>query len=528
MEMRRRIASCLSHIGLLLKHNKSQPSFAIDNAHEISHQYSDKYLLAEYLVNTSIAQVLNDAMLWTRFKEHLPTILSWSCDRSVSLRFHCKHTCVFVKEVEREVEDDTKYETEWKGNSTVSSIYSGKVTSKVIKTVREFIYKFQVSYQLIAFSGVGEDPSQCLVVESHDAEQEIIATTKAFPYPEHKIFQFDVDVSWLLRSLHPRTAHAHTHDDVYEPQFHIDRSLPDCWTPCHNADMNKAGRFFTDLLTWTTQVKTHLLQSLFPVQRHDKNARPDLEGISIDGLIQPVLPLLYQESYPTDTASSGSIDAGDISSAPSSSKEVLIHYRALAQQDNGALLPASLVNRMLAEHHRALSAKCDAMRTLYPSGPAIVSAEGAILLLVLKDLAEVLMNVSGGIVYIEQMIRTQLVAAIGKEVTAADFAKYMDFHNRKLFKAHRQPRPFSFAVRRSVHHSPEGLVRIESAGDPITTISSCSIPADEVDPADIAQTYMHLALNASTNIRFGGDRHIHGWLGHRFSLEPLPELKLVA
>jgi len=148
MEMRRRIASCLSHIGLLLKHNKSQPSFAIDNAHEISHQYSDKYLLAEYLVNTSIAQVLNDAMLWTRFKEHLPTILSWSCDRSVSLRFHCKHTCVFVKEVEREVEDDTKYETEWKGNSTVSSIYSGKVTSKVIKTVREFIYKFQVSYQL--------------------------------------------------------------------------------------------------------------------------------------------------------------------------------------------------------------------------------------------------------------------------------------------------------------------------------------------------------------------------------------------
>ena len=39
---------------------------------------------------------------------------------------------------------------------------------------------------------------------------------------------------------------------------------------------------------------------------------------------------------------------------------------------------------------------------------------------------------------------------------------------------------------------------------------------------------MHLALNASTTIRFGGDRHIHGWLGHRFSMEPLPDLKLVA
>jgi hypothetical protein len=116
MEMRRRIASCLSHIGLLLKHNKSQPSFAIDNAHEISHQYSDKYLLAEYLVNTSIAQVLNDAMLWTRFKDHLPTIL-------IPLQAH------FVKEVDRKVEDVTKHETEWKGSSSLfGSIYSGKVT----------------------------------------------------------------------------------------------------------------------------------------------------------------------------------------------------------------------------------------------------------------------------------------------------------------------------------------------------------------------------------------------------------------
>lgn len=42
----------------------------------------------------------------------------------------------------------------------------------------------------------------------------------------------------------------------------------------------------------------------------------------------------------------------------------------------------------------------------------------------------------------------QLVNALGKEVTAADFADYQRFHNRKLFKQQYQMRSFAYAIRR--------------------------------------------------------------------------------
>lgn len=39
---------------------------------------------------------------------------------------------------------------------------------------------------------------------------------------------------------------------------------------------------------------------------------------------------------------------------------------------------------------------------------------------------------------------------------------------------------------------------------------------------------MQFALNASTNVTFGGDRHLHTWLSHSFSGQQLPKLTLVA
>ena len=42
----------------------------------------------------------------------------------------------------------------------------------------------------------------------------------------------------------------------------------------------------------------------------------------------------------------------------------------------------------------------------------------------------------------------------------------MDF--RRIFKPKYVPTPLSFAVRRSEHHSPEGLVTLEENGTPAT------------------------------------------------------------
>ena len=44
--------------------------------------------------------------------------------------------------------------------------------------------------------------------------------------------------------------------------------------------------------------------------------------------------------------------------------------------------------------------------------------------------------------YIGSLLWHQLIAAIGKEVTPADFSEYMAFHNRKLFMKLSRPLPF--------------------------------------------------------------------------------------
>ena len=39
---------------------------------------------------------------------------------------------------------------------------------------------------------------------------------------------------------------------------------------------------------------------------------------------------------------------------------------------------------------------------------------------------------------------------------------------------------------------------------------------------------MEFALNATSTVKFGGERHLHGWMAHRFSGEAMPSLRLVA
>ena len=63
--------------------------------------------------------------------------------------------------------------------------------------------------------------------------------------------------------------------------------------------------------------------------------------------------------------------------------------------------------------------------------------------------------------YIEALIEKQLVAAVGKTLTAKDFGAYMNFHNRKLFAPQYAPSPFVYAVRRP-DHCPEGVLSIEA------------------------------------------------------------------
>lgn len=62
------------------------------------------------------------------------------------------------------------------------------------------------------------------------------------------------------------------------------------------------------------------------------------------------------------------------------------------------------------------------------------------LMLGLGNIKQMALAYSDGIGYIEQMVRDQLIAAIGKEVRSSDLQSFMDHHHKRLFGAEYSPR----------------------------------------------------------------------------------------
>ena len=183
-----------------------------------------------------------------------------------------------------------------------------------------------------------------------------------------------------------------------------------------------------------------------------------------------------------------------------------------------------------------MGAKWAELRQAFPAaegalGAALISAEEAVLCGAAQHLGEVCAQYAQGVAHLEAMLRRQLVAALGKEVTPADFDKYMVYHDQRRYRPEVAPEPFCFAVRRRDHH-PEGVVSLEATpgerrafmGDfmgmpeggemaqPIHTI--CRRVAD---PAP-----MSFKINAATRVQFTG-AHPHPNSRPRPSLDPKPD-----
>src|SRR2546421_566387 len=75
---------------------------------DLHHQYIDKYGLAEYLTNTSIAATLNALELMGLSEKTLKQIKEWSKQRSVTLVLKSEERCSFNRETTRKVESATQ------------------------------------------------------------------------------------------------------------------------------------------------------------------------------------------------------------------------------------------------------------------------------------------------------------------------------------------------------------------------------------------------------------------------------------
>ena len=465
----------LEKVKLILKANRT-----LAKVDDVDHKYEDKYLLATALVNSANCATVAALNQLGINELQLKQIVEWSKERDVSLRFEGTESCEFSKEVKRQVEDPRSSET------TIKGAFGMSITNKSYTTITEYIYKFTAQYKLIAFRGVGERDSDVIVLKARTASQELVLRSKECPYPAvRQVPNIDVNISWLLR--HP------------SPTFTVDRSDVNCCTPFRNKDVSEAMRFYSVFYDWAYEVDRYLSDSLLQVEyRHEVpvgTVHVDRDVLDADDLFIPVFPL-FEERTEEEPVTSTALTTV---SSPT------------------ANLDDQTVTAILGEGERALEAKLAKVEKAYPD-PAkgfISHAEGK-LLLTTRYIGRIAVTLQHSLEYIEHLLHQQLVKAIGKELQPADMSEYMKFHNRRLFSAQYQPVPFSYSVRRTATHSPEGILRIEetvptSGGvlyEPIPTITNHQVESESAP--------MQFQLSASTKVTIGGDRYVHGVLLHQF------------
>ncbi|CAK0836099.1 unnamed protein product [Prorocentrum cordatum] len=501
------LGNALDRVRLVLDAAK-RPCFAAD----VHHQYSDKYLLAEFMTRAATASQVNCLATLGLDAEKLSHLRAWAASQAVSLEFTAEERCSFAHEERREVESPTKIVDEV---SVMGSVRSA-LTSKVVTTVTEYFWTVSVSYSLVAVRGAGAAADDRLQLFARAGSEELKTTSKSIPRPElHTHPQLSVNVSWLMLHLSASAT----------PCFSIDRAHVKCHTPRRNTDVADALDHFSRVAAWARKVAAYL-QRLFEIPL-DK-ASWDIGAIGRDQPLIPVLPLLEERHGAEDGAAAADASAGP---APAASAGIVATVGPAAEGlSDSALLGLSDMNLLLEEEARALRQRSAALAEAFPSadGGRFATAAEARLAATLTHCASVCSQLAAAMDYIESMLRSQLVAAIGKEVTPAAFADYMRFHNRRLFAAPYAPSPFCFAVRRSEGHSPEGTVSIEQEPRDPGAESGIAEPIVTMVARSERSHPMQFPISASANVTFKGDRYLHAWLSHQFTGHASAELALVS
>ncbi len=268
--------------------------------------------------------------------------------------------------------------------------------------------------------------------------------------------------------------------------FAINRSQRACRTPRRNPDVEMVLAFCRDVAKWADAVSRFFVDDLFAAQDHSL----DFAQLDSGSVFNPVLPLLNPAPFFGAASKEAVADGGSV------------------------LLSAEDVHAFLAEQQRTLAEKVMMLSASFPEASVkVITVVEAVVVATVRHLQDVVTGYFQGVAYLEEMLRKQLVAAVGKAVQPLDFTSYSLYHNRKLFLPAYQPRPFSYAVRQPDHY-PEGVLAIEA--EPADR-SSTSQPIHTMVCRSDGHSSLTFALSASANVTVRGEVLVHGYLQHCFS-----------
>ena len=494
---RRLVDESITKVQQILQNTK-HPQYAS----EVNHSYEDKYHLSEFLTRVAIAAHLNCLFMYGLDGSSLSKLIEWASihQKSVTVRLKAEEKCTFLREEEKQYDSESKLVS----NVTFGGSMVATLTGKVVTTVKEYYWNVDFSYELIAFYGAEDQITDRVVLKSRKSTQQIKTTTKVNPRKEIQIYSpRDMNITWLLQ---------HVERDNFAINFGIERGDKKCRTPRRNQNIEDAIHYFDQVKKWSEEIIYFFKSIYFPIAIEHSY---DLSCTEPKGIFIPIVPLL--EEYKKNPMPAIENDSNDLSD------ETLL---SVSNKSKSPILSKVDIDALLTEHMRSMQEKCDVINATLPSadGTSLISTAEGILCAVTEHGHKLSQQYSMCVAFIEDMLRAQLTAAIGKVVTPVDFSTYMSFHNRRLFLEHYQPRPFSYFVRRSDSHGPEGTVSIEqrsSSGDmmePIETLASRRGHVGDLNAKEVP--VMEFSLSASTKVSFKGDRYVHGWMAHIFAMQP--------
>jgi hypothetical protein len=456
-------------------------------AADTPHSYDDKFAVCESLTDTASAAHIECLARLGADDTALQQMVAWAADgAAVTLRLTGKSSCELDREETRTVDSDSAKVTttaEEDGPTTTT-------TERVVSQVTDFFWRLDVDYELVAFAGSDPDAEggRRISLQQRRCRSEIRTASKSPPEPASATRKaVDVPLTWLLQQLTPELKMA----------FKIDRLADACHTPRRNDDVAAACEFFGLWERWANSAARQLLTTAGSVvQRHGNRINAQSHGhksLSADGIFVPIMPLMET----TEDGGGGGGGGG---------------ARLLATADIAAFLQ---------EQKRSLDAKVAQLMEEFPATATephaeLLSAPEAILVCVLRHSSEISQAYLDGVDYIEHLLRTQVLAAVGKELGPQDFAEFVQFNEQKIFNPEFQPQAFCHAVRRAGHF-PEGTVQIDggsgggsSEGKPIFT--SVKKQQDNGLP-------MSFPINAATSVTFTGERYTHAYTSHVFGCD---------
>jgi hypothetical protein len=519
-EFRRKVAAAIDTVRRVLDTSR-RPELA----DEVQHTYTDKFGLVDQVTASWVAVQLQ----WLRqlgvSSDLIELAKSWSArkKKSVSLRFEARETCVF--------DHSEKHKVEPPSPRTVVTGLRGlfRATAYQVSYVMEHHWNFAVSYRLVLYAGASPDstkysrvlhpgsaaPAAPEAAEATDADRRsiscVVVTTGPVsdsslaldpPHPEvTERPPVDLCLDWLLKCL----------DRHGEPlPFAVNRKNPECYTPRRNPDIEAAEDYASELDRFLAAVSEYFRGRLIPIGTAPPNRAADYSAVTDAELFAPMLPLLERRA----AAAAGTGTAVEPS----------------------VLLDGDTVHQLIDEHARALTAKLNSFAELYgdaggaQSGavdgggsksknvaarpratPLFIGQPEAVLLTLMLHARDAMEQYLASLDFVEDMLRRQIVAAVGKVVSPSDFAEYMAYHARKKIREEFLPRPFCHAVRRPEHY-PEGVVSLDVIS---TTGAGLNSPICTFSRRTRGTT-VRFQLNAATEVDMAGDMFVHGCIMHRF------------